>query len=94
MALGNVRFSQQRTLGRGRATSVLTLIALRNSAAFCSWAGLSVGALRRYPLRGFNSVIGYTRLIERLRRTRDCARRRRAAEQLDEAPQVLSGCGQ
>jgi len=35
-----------------------------------------------------------TRLADRLRRTGDCGRWRRAAEELDEAPQVLSGCGQ
>ena len=36
----------------------------------------------------------HTRLADRLRRTGDCGRWWRAAEELGEAPQVLSGCGQ
>jgi hypothetical protein len=35
-----------------------------------------------------------TRLADRLRGTGDWRRRRRAAEELDEAPQILSGCSQ
>src|SRR6476469_4976578 len=47
----------------------------------------------RSPPGASYGIIGPT-LVDRLRRTGDCRRWRRAAEELDEAPQVLSGCGQ
>jgi hypothetical protein len=47
----------------------------------------------RSPPGASYGIIGPT-LVDRLRRTGDCRRWGRAAEELDEAPQVLSGCGQ
>src|SRR6202012_1755470 len=47
----------------------------------------------RSPPGASYGIIGPT-LVDRLRRTGDCCRWRRAAGELDEAPQVLSGCGQ
>ena len=67
---------------------------LQNTAAFFSWADLRIAQLVTFSAESVLWHYRTTRLLDRLRRTGDCGRWRRAAEELDEAPQVLSGCGQ
>jgi hypothetical protein len=57
---------------------------------FCGLAGLSVGQLVAFSAVPFD---GRQIRLAGLRGTGDYRRWRRAAEELDEAPQVLSGCG-
>ena len=67
---------------------------LQNTAAFFIWADLRIAQLVAFSAGSVLRHYRPTRLADRLRRTGDCGRWRRAAEELDEAPQVLSGCGQ
>jgi hypothetical protein len=76
---GNVRFAP---------------IVLQNNAAFFIWADLRIAQLVAFSAGSVLRHYRPTRLVDRLRRTGDCRRWRRAAEEFDEAPQVLSGCGQ
>ena len=69
-------------------------IVLQNTAAFFSWADLRIAQLVAFSADSVLRHYRPTSLADRLRRTGDCGRWRRAAEELDEAPQVLSGCGQ
>jgi len=69
-------------------------IVLQNTAAFFIWADLRIAQLVAFSAESVLRHYRPTRLADRLRRTGDCGRWRRAAEELDEAPQVLSGCGQ
>ena len=66
----------------------------QNTAAFFIWADLRIAQLVAFSAGSVLRHYRPTRLVDRLRRTGDCRRWRRAAEELDEAPQVLSGCGQ
>ena len=58
------------------------------------WADLRIAQLVAFSADSVLRHYRPTSLADRLRRTGDCGRWRRAAEELDEAPQVLSGCGQ
>ena len=69
-------------------------IVLQNTAASFIWADLRIAQLVAFSAESVLRHYRPTRLADRLRRTGDCGRWRRAAEELDEAPQVLSGCGQ
>jgi hypothetical protein len=67
---------------------------LQNTAAFFRWADLRIAQLVAFSAESALRYHRLTRLADPLRPTGDCGRWRRAAEELDEAPQVLSGCGQ
>ena len=74
--------------------NTITPIVLQNTLLFFIWADLRIAQLVAFSAGSVLRHYRPTRLVDRLRRTGDCRRWRRAAEELDEAPQVLSGCGQ
>ena len=59
---------------------------LQNTAAFFIWADLRIAQLVAFSAGSVLRHYRPTRLVDRLRRTGDCRRWRRAAEELDEAP--------
>ena len=77
-----------------RQSRCFRAIVLQNTAASFIWADLRIAQLVAFCAESVLRHYRPTRLADRLRRTGDCGRWRRAAEELDEAPQVLSGCGQ
>ena len=74
--------------------SAMARLCCKTRLLFCNWAGFELGHLVAFSAESAQRRYRFIRLADWLSRTDECGRWRWAAAELDEAPQVLSGCGQ